>query len=124
MEAKGLWFLTLGKSQNFWVFCSWLYEVEILRVMSVKRTGKLLSVPVGDGMVGRVVNPLGDQLMEKGQLRLRRQDFLRLRLQVLWLENLSMSHFKLVLKRLMHLFQLVEDRESLSLGIDRQEKLL
>src|SRR6267378_6960635 len=26
---------------------------------AVKRTGKIMSVPVGDGMVGRVVSPLG-----------------------------------------------------------------
>lgn len=30
--------------------------------MTVKRTGKLLSIPVGDGIVGRVVNPLGEAI--------------------------------------------------------------
>ena len=35
---------------------------------SVKRLGKLLSVPVGDGLVGRVVNPLGDPIDGKGPI--------------------------------------------------------
>jgi len=35
---------------------------------SVKRTGKLLKVPVGDGLVGRVVNPLGEPIDGKGAI--------------------------------------------------------
>ncbi|HSK16025.1 MAG TPA: F0F1 ATP synthase subunit alpha [Gaiellaceae bacterium] len=34
----------------------------------VRRTGKLLSVPVGDGLVGRIVNPLGQPLDGGGAL--------------------------------------------------------
>ncbi|MBU1015023.1 F0F1 ATP synthase subunit alpha [Patescibacteria group bacterium] len=34
----------------------------------VRRTGKVLSVPVGEGLKGRVVNPLGDPLDGKGPL--------------------------------------------------------
>ena len=34
--------------------------------MLVKRTGKLLSIPVGEGIIGRVVNPLGEILDGKG----------------------------------------------------------
>eukprot|EP01022_Parablepharisma_sp_SALTPOND_P020015 TRINITY_DN35233_c0_g3_i1.p1 TRINITY_DN35233_c0_g3~~TRINITY_DN35233_c0_g3_i1.p1 ORF type:complete len:541 (-),score=20.96 TRINITY_DN35233_c0_g3_i1:308-1762(-) len=34
--------------------------------MSVKRLNKLLSVPVGDSLIGRVVNPLGEALDGKG----------------------------------------------------------
>ncbi len=34
--------------------------------MTVKRTGKLLSIPVGSNIVGRVVNPLGEVLDGKG----------------------------------------------------------
>jgi F-type H+-transporting ATPase subunit alpha len=34
--------------------------------MLVKRSGKLLSIPVGNGIVGRVVNPLGEPLDGKG----------------------------------------------------------
>src|ERR1700740_3006957 len=32
----------------------------------VKRTNKIMSVPVGDAMIGRVVNPLGQPLDDKG----------------------------------------------------------
>ena len=35
---------------------------------SVKRLGKLLSVPVGDALIGRVVNPLGDPIDGKGPI--------------------------------------------------------
>ncbi len=35
---------------------------------SVKRLGRLLKVPVGDAMVGRVVNPLGDPIDGKGAI--------------------------------------------------------
>jgi F-type H+-transporting ATPase subunit alpha len=35
---------------------------EIKEGTSVKRTGQLLKVPVGDALIGRVVNPLGEPL--------------------------------------------------------------
>ncbi len=35
---------------------------------SVKSTGRILSVPVGDMMVGRVVNPLGEAIDGKGEI--------------------------------------------------------
>jgi F-type H+-transporting ATPase subunit alpha len=35
----------------------------------VKRTGRILSVPVGDGLLGRVVNALGETIDGKGPLR-------------------------------------------------------
>ena len=34
----------------------------------VKRTGEVLSVPVGDGYLGRVVNPLGEPIDGKGEI--------------------------------------------------------
>jgi F-type H+-transporting ATPase subunit alpha len=34
----------------------------------VKRTGRILQVPVGEALVGRVVNPLGEPLDEKGPI--------------------------------------------------------
>ena len=40
----------------------------IVEGMSVKRTGELLSIPVGDAMVGRVVNPLGEPVDGKGPI--------------------------------------------------------
>ncbi len=36
--------------------------------MLVRRVGRLLSIPVGDGMVGRVVNPLGEPVDGKGPI--------------------------------------------------------
>lgn len=36
---------------------------------TVKRTGKIISIPVGDGMLGRVVNPLGQPLDGKGDIK-------------------------------------------------------
>ncbi|HEX9502541.1 MAG TPA: HAS-barrel domain-containing protein, partial [Thermoanaerobaculia bacterium] len=35
----------------------------------VRRTGKIMSVPVGPGMVGRVVNPLGVPIDGKGPIQ-------------------------------------------------------
>ena len=35
---------------------------------SVKRTGKLLEVPVGDALIGRVVNSLGEPIDGKGPI--------------------------------------------------------
>ena len=34
----------------------------------VKRTGRIVEVPVGDGLLGRVVNPLGEPIDGKGEL--------------------------------------------------------
>ena len=36
---------------------------------SVKRTGKVMEVPVGDAMIGRVVNPLGQPIDGKGPIK-------------------------------------------------------
>src|SRR3712207_4466488 len=35
--------------------------------ITVRRTGRLLSVPVGDAVLGRVINPLGEPMDDKGQ---------------------------------------------------------
>jgi len=42
--------------------------VGIIEGMSVKRTGKLLRMPVGDAMLGRVVNSLGEPIDGKGPI--------------------------------------------------------
>jgi F-type H+-transporting ATPase subunit alpha len=41
---------------------------EIREGDTVKRTGKIMSVPVGDALIGRVVNPLGEPLDGKGPI--------------------------------------------------------
>ncbi len=48
---------------------------EIREGMSVKRLGELLKVPVGDAMVGRVVNPLGEPLDGKGPIEAKEKRF-------------------------------------------------
>jgi F-type H+-transporting ATPase subunit alpha len=40
--------------------------------MSVRSTGRIASVPVGDGLLGRVVNPLGQPLDGKGPIKFDR----------------------------------------------------
>lgn len=42
--------------------------LKIREGMSIKRTGRILEVPTGDAMVGRVVNPLGQPLDGKGPI--------------------------------------------------------
>src|ERR1700733_6126580 len=42
---------------------------EIREGDQVKRTGKILSVPVGDAMIGRVVNALGQPIDDKGPIQ-------------------------------------------------------
>jgi F-type H+-transporting ATPase subunit alpha len=41
---------------------------ELSEGQEVRRTGKILSVPVGDGMIGRVVNALGQPIDDKGPI--------------------------------------------------------
>ncbi len=49
--------------------------LEIKEGTSVKRTGKLLKVPVGDALIGRVVNPLGEPLDGKGPIEASEERF-------------------------------------------------
>ena len=42
--------------------------IQIAEGDEVRRTGRIASVPVGPGLVGRVVNPLGEPLDGKGPL--------------------------------------------------------
>ena len=41
---------------------------EIKEGDEVKRTGRIMSVPVGDAMIGRVVNSLGQPIDDKGPI--------------------------------------------------------
>lgn len=54
LEESSVGVVVLGKSDG------------IIEGTSVKRLGKLLKVPVGDGMIGRVVNALGEPIDGKG----------------------------------------------------------
>src|ERR671937_560063 len=45
----------------------------------VKRTGRVLSVPIGDAFLGRVVNPLGQPIDDRGEIE--QEDFRELELQ-------------------------------------------
>ncbi|MCP6675237.1 F0F1 ATP synthase subunit alpha, partial [Klebsiella pneumoniae] len=36
---------------------------------TVKRTGRIMEVPVGDAMIGRVVNPLGQPVDGLGEIK-------------------------------------------------------
>src|SRR5678810_1392099 len=42
---------------------------EIKEGDEVRRTGRIMSVPVGDGMIGRVVNSLGEPIDGKGPIQ-------------------------------------------------------
>jgi F-type H+-transporting ATPase subunit alpha len=44
-------------------------DSEIKQGDKVTATGKILSVPVGEGLIGRVVNPLGEPLDNKGPIK-------------------------------------------------------
>src|SRR5579885_1316469 len=44
-------------------------EAAIKEGDKVKATGRILSVPVGEGLIGRVVNPLGEPLDNKGPIK-------------------------------------------------------
>ena len=44
-------------------------DTDLREGMTVKRTGELLSVPVGEGLLGRVVDPLGNPLDGKGPIQ-------------------------------------------------------
>src|SRR5215469_8639483 len=41
---------------------------ELKEGQEVRRTGKILSVPVGEGLIGRVVNTLGEPIDDKGPI--------------------------------------------------------
>ena len=47
-------------------------DVSIIEGATVRRTGRIVSVPVGDAVVGRVVNPLGQPLDDKGPVNTTR----------------------------------------------------
>ncbi|MGW1677762.1 F0F1 ATP synthase subunit alpha [Saccharopolyspora sp. NPDC002376] len=61
LEAQEIGAVILGESEK------------IEEGQEVKRTGKVLSIPVGDGFLGRVVNPLGDPIDGLGEITAEEQ---------------------------------------------------
>ncbi|WP_338599640.1 F0F1 ATP synthase subunit alpha [Saccharopolyspora sp. SCSIO 74807] len=57
LEAQEIGAVILGESES------------IEEGQEVRRTGKVLSIPVGDGFLGRVVNPLGDPIDGLGEVK-------------------------------------------------------
>src|ERR1700676_2866994 len=47
-------------------------DTDIKEGDQVKRTGRIVSVPVGEGLLGRVVNPLGQPVDGKGPIATRK----------------------------------------------------
>ena len=45
---------------------------EVTENMSVRRTGEIASIPVGDGLLGRVINILGEPIDGKGPIEGKR----------------------------------------------------
>jgi F-type H+-transporting ATPase subunit alpha len=47
-------------------------DTEIMEGMQVRRTGRIVSVPVGDALLGRVVDPLGNAIDGKGAIETKK----------------------------------------------------
>ncbi len=88
----------------------------IVEGMSVKRTGKLLSVPVGDGMVGRVVNPLGEPIDGKGAIETKETRLLEVKAPGIMARKSVHEPLQTGIKAIDALVPVVEDRESLYWG--------
>ena len=90
---------------------------------TVKTTGRVVEVPVGDAMLGRVVNALGQPIDGKGTPS-RQTNIVRSKesLPALSPENLLIPHYRLVLRQLMPWYLSEEDSVNLSLVTDRPVK--
>jgi F-type H+-transporting ATPase subunit alpha len=75
-------------------------DPDIKEGSTVKRTEKIVEVPVGDALLGRVVNAIGEAVDGKGEINSNDIERLKLKLLGLLKENQFMSHFKQVLKLL------------------------
>lgn len=72
----------------------------------VKRTGKIMEVPVGEALIGRVVNPLGQSIEGLGDIKTTATRPVEAPAPGVSNVNQFLNHSKLVLKRLMLWFQL------------------
>jgi F-type H+-transporting ATPase subunit alpha len=62
----------------------------------VKRTGTVVQVPVGEALIGRVVNPLGQPIDGKGPIKTAKSGPLRPKRLGLWTESVCTSRCKQV----------------------------
>lgn len=68
-DGKGTLGITLNlEEDNVGVVILGPYQ-HIKEGMTVKTTGKIASVPVGDGLIGRIVNPTGQAIDGKGDIK-------------------------------------------------------
>lgn len=65
---------------------------------TVKRTGRLMQVPVGDAVIGRVVNALGQPIDGKGEIKTPNSATLKLKHRALLTDSQSMYRCRLVSK--------------------------
>ncbi len=71
----------------------------------VKRTGKIMEVPVGEALIGRVVNPLGQPVDGLGDIETTGFRPVETPAPGVMQVNQFLSHCKLVLRPLMPWFQ-------------------
>lgn len=74
---------------------------QILEGSTVKATGRIAQIPVGDAFLGRVVNALGAPIDGKGEISSSETQLLKQWHQVSLAVNLYVNHYKLVLHQLM-----------------------
>ena len=91
---------------------------------SVKLTGRVAEVPVGDALIGRVVNALGQPIDEKGPINTTKARPIERVAPGVITENPLMYLYRQVLRLLMPWCLLVEVRENLLSATDRQVKQL
>lgn len=70
LESDSVGIIILGRYQ------------EIREGDKVKRTGRIMEVPVGEALIGRVVNSLGQPIDGMGEIKTKNLDLLSLKLQV------------------------------------------
>lgn len=78
---------------------------EIREGDAVRRTGRIMEVPVGEALIGRVVNALGQPVDGLGPIETAKTRPIEAQAPGVMIVNLFMSHFKQVSKLLTHLYQ-------------------
>jgi len=78
----------------------------------VQRTGRVMDMPVGDGLLGRVINPLVQPLDGKGPVASNKRLPVERPAHPSWTERPSRCLFRPVSKLLMRSFRLVADNAS------------